>query len=110
MAPDLHHLLLPRVTTDTPNANSPLMPPEQQIHFPATQSYLLSASQESNNLWKTYTMVPGEPTKADGHEKKQTEKKKFWKEYPEILKPKFLLEAGPAPVRLGCSELCPTKL
>lgn len=80
-APDLHHVLLPHLRTDTPNVNSPLMAPEQQMHLPATK-----ASQERNNLWKTYTMVPGEPTKADDREEKK-ENKKFWKEYPQALKP-----------------------
>lgn len=108
MAPDLHHLLLPHVTTDT-QCQQP-SDATRATHAPkTTQSYLLSASQESNNLWKTYTVVPGEPTKPDGQGKKK-EKKKIWRKNPNVLKSNLPLEAGLAPVRAGCSELCPTKL
>lgn len=85
------------------------MPPEQQMHLPTTQSYLLSASEESNNLWKIYTMYARGDNKARWPGKKK-KKKKVWKEYPEVLNSNLPLEAGPAPVRLGCWELCPTKL
>lgn len=64
-------------------------------------------AKKATTFGKYILCMPGEPTKPDGQGGK---KKKFWKEYPEVLNSNLPLEAGPAPVRLGCWELCPTKL
>lgn len=71
---------------------------------------VVSQRRKQQPLENIYYVCQGRQQSQMARGKKKKKKKKVWKEYPEVLNSNLPLEAGPAPVRLGCWELCPTKL